>query len=175
MISAKDIFVKCDELDGLPEPNRENYLRELELLQAELPRGSRVLQVGSMDGMRIIRLLQIRPDLQLTGLEIVPELVDAARGNISGAHLEAGIVCGDITDPPRLGRFDYVICLNHTLGYIPDQEKALAEMRKLGEKVVVSVYGEKFDDELARAQVDAWGGKVAETPTGYFCVLPKVE
>ena len=39
--------------------------------------------------------------------------------------------------------------MNNTLGYIPDQEKAIENMKKLGKKVVISVYGEKFTDELA--------------------------
>jgi len=191
MPSAKDIFVKCDELESLPEPNRRNYLFELERLGQILPKDSRVLQVGSMDGLRVIKLLQVRPDLTLTGLDIEPELVDLARRNVADANLAATFVLGDITAPPAMPQFDWVICLNHTLGYIPDQDKAVHEMRRLGRHVAISVFGEKFNKQLARdyfsaiglddygsvkrytrRDIGAWGGQITETPIGYFVVAP---
>lgn len=190
MASAKDIFVKCDELDGLPEPNRRNYLFELELLADRLPAAAKVLQVGSMDGMRAVRLLRRRPDLRFTGLEIEPELVELARTNLQAAGMEAEFVSGDITRPPELPGYDWVLCLNNTLGYIPDERRALENMRRLGARVVVSVYGQRFDDALARryfgaigladyggvrrykpSAVRGWGGGVTETPIGYWVEL----
>lgn len=190
MASAKDIFVKCDQLEGLPEPNRRNYLFELDRLEQRLPQEARVLQVGSMDGTRIVRLLQRRPDLHVTGLEIETELVDLARQNVDGAGLRAEFVKGDITRPPDLLAFDWVLCLNNTLGYISDEQAALGQMRRLGGKVVVSVYGQRFDEALARqyfgvigledysgvrryklADVRSWGGGVVQTPIGYWVEL----
>jgi len=150
MLSAKDVYINADELEGLPAQNRENYLYETELLQKELPQKAKVLQIGSMDGKRIIRLLEIRPDLQVTGLEIEDELVKIAQQNVAQTNLSAQFITGDITNPPNISQFDYVICLNNTLGYIQDQKKAIEEMKKLGKIVIISVYGEKFDDNLAR-------------------------
>jgi len=150
MPNAKDVYINCDELENLPAPNRENYLYEADLLQKELPKNAKVLQIGSMDGMRIVRLLQLRPDLQLTGLEIEDELVKIAEQNTTRANLKANFITGDITNPPNIPRFDYVICLNNTLGYIPNQKKALAKIKKIGKIVVISVYGEKFTDALAK-------------------------
>lgn len=149
MPAAKDVFVRCDELENLPEPNRLNYLAELELLDGLLPSGASVLQVGSMDGQRIIRLSEMRPDLVLSGLEIEGELVELARSNIAAAGVDATIVLGDVTQPPRLSQFDFVLCLNNTLGYIDDVDAALREMRRVGDTAIVSVYGEAFGDELA--------------------------
>lgn len=190
MESAKDIFVRCDQLEGLPEPNRRNYLFELDLLEQRLPAGAKVLQVGSMDGTRAARLLKRRPDLKFTGLEIEPELVAMARQNVQAAGLEAEMVAGDITQPPELSRFDWVLCLNHTLGYIADEGRALENMRRLGNTVAVSVYGQRFDEELAGeyfraigladysgvrryklADVRQWGGGVVQTPIGYWVEL----
>jgi hypothetical protein len=100
----------------------------------------------------------------------------------------ARIVQGDITDPPELGHFDWIVCLNHTLGYIADEGEAIANMRLLGDRLAISVYGERFDDVLAeryfrvigedgtvvrrytRADVQAWGGEIVETPLGYLCL-----
>lgn len=199
MSPSKDIYVHFDELDDLPHLNRENYLFELDYLQRELPKNSTVLQVGSMDGMRIVRLLDLRPDLQIVGLEIESELVDRARQNIKDRGLHADFVVGDITDPPdTLLRCDVTICLNNTLGFIPDYTGALQKMRAYGVHTYVSVFGESFTDGLAhryyegigisidkidgnrfisemgtfrrfaREEVISWGGQINQTPLGYL-------
>jgi len=150
MPTPKDVYVNCDVLENLPKPNRENWLCEIELLRNQFPQNAKVLQVGSMDGTRIIHLLKARPDLDITGLEVERSLVNIAKRKIAAAGLGANFVCGDITNSPHLPRFDYVICLNNTLGYISEEERAIAEMRKLGKAAIISVYGEKFTDALAR-------------------------
>lgn len=151
MPSPKDVYVNCDVLENIPKPNRNNWIKEIDLLRLELPKNARVLQVGSMDGTRAMRLLETRPDLKITGLEIEAPLVELAKQKVAAAGLHADFVHGDITDPPTLPSFDYVICLNNTLGYISEQEKAVAGIKKLGKVVIISVYGEKFNDYLARA------------------------
>lgn len=83
MPTPKDIFINCDILENIPQPNRENWLKEVELLKLELPQNARVLQIGSMDGTRIIHLLKLRPDLQITGLEIDAPLVELAQQNVA--------------------------------------------------------------------------------------------
>ncbi len=149
MPEAKDVYVNCDILDEIPSENKLNWNEEVDLLCKMLPHAANVLQVGSMDATRIISLLKVRPDLSLTGIEIDEEIHKLAVLNVRKAAVSVGLVLGDITAPPNLPEFDYVICLNNTLGYIPDQEKAIENMKKLGKKVVISVYGEKFTDELA--------------------------
>jgi len=161
--SAKDVFIKCDELDRLPPENRDNYLFELEWLAEELPRGCNVLQVGSMDGMRALRLLEARPDLRITGLEIESDLVKLAAENTARYGDHASFVHGDITQPPDgLDAYTYVICLNNTLGFIPDVERAIEQMKRLGHTVVISVYGERFDEPLARRYFAAIGLTIRE-------------
>lgn len=150
MVSAKDIYLNADELENLPVLNRKNYLYEAELLKKQIEQHAKVLQVGSMDGMRIVLLLTLRPDLQLTGLDIEEDLTNAAIKNILKRGLTAKFVTGDITNPPKLPQYDYIICLNNTLGYIPDDKKAIEKMKKLGKHVIISVYGEKFTDDLAK-------------------------
>lgn len=187
MDSVKDIFERCDNVDALPELNRQNYLFETDWLVQHLKPNAKVLQVGSADGRRIVRVLRQRPDLRWTGLEIDEELVELARINVAEGGVNADIIHGDITNPPGMAQNDVVVCLNHTLGYISDQEQALDEMRRLGESVVVSVFGETFDEQLAgqyfellglknyssvlryaRADVTQWGGRIHETPLGYL-------
>src|SRR5665213_942399 len=126
---AEDVYSKCDNLDNIPSLMRDNYLRETELLVGLLPQNSSILQVGSMDGERIIRLLKLRPDLKVTGLEIEEFFVKVANQKMAKTDFKAEFILGDITNPPSLPTFDYVICLNNTLGYIPDEQKALVGMK----------------------------------------------
>jgi SAM-dependent methyltransferase len=181
-------FVRADDLEAIPEPNRLNYLFETLWLAQNLAQAAKLLQIGSMDGRRLIRLLEVRPDLRATGLEIDGQLAVTARKNMAADGFTARIVQGDITDPPELGHFDWIVCLNHTLGYIADEGEAIANMRLLGDRLAISVYGERFDDVLAeryfrvigedgtvvrrytRADVQAWGGEIVETPLGYLCL-----
>lgn len=202
MHSPKDVYVKCDELDDIPKPNKNNWLREIELMAETLKPNAKVLQVGCMNGVRIMALLEKRPDLDITGLDIEKEILEIARENFKKFGIKAKLVYGDITKPSELEKFDYVSCLNNTLGYIPEEKKAIECMKNLGEKIILSVYGKKFTDELAREyfksikleltgvegdifhtkefvnvkrytkeEAESWGGKITETPIGYFVVI----
>ncbi len=152
MTLQKNIYVKCDELDNIPPLNKENWLYEIQLLKNLLRINAKVLQVGCMDGTRILALLKERADLIVTGLDVQKDLLDIAKQKIRKANVKVNLILADITKPlPSLsiGKFDYVLCLNNTLGYISDEQKAIDNMRKLGDKVILSVYGEKFTNELA--------------------------
>jgi SAM-dependent methyltransferase len=155
MTAPQDVFIHCDRLEDIPTLNRENWLKELELLAKILPKNARVLQVGSMDGTRAIHLLRTRPDLSITGLEIEPTFIDLAKKNVATARLNTAFVLGDITKPPPLPHFDCVICLNNTLGYIDAEKRAIAAMRSLGDQTIISVYGETFDEDAAHAYFDS--------------------
>ena len=166
MPSPDEVYVHCDELNKIPTVCRKNWETELRLLREKLPLNAHVLQVGSMDGTRMIALLDVRPDLQITGIEIERKLVEICRANLKQAQKMAECICGDITIPTPMEIFDYVICLNNTLGYISEQENALKNMRSLGRNVIISVYGEQFSDALALAYfksldltIDAINGK----------------
>jgi len=91
--------------------------------------------------------------LSFTGLEIDPALHAMALKRFEGTKAHAKSVLGDITkketiDP--LGHFDYAICLNNTLGYIPDEAASLTNMKHAADTAIISVYGEKFTDDVAR-------------------------
>lgn len=167
----QDSYVRFDELDGLPMPNRDNYVFELDYFAFRLPKRDRVLQVGSMDGVRILRLLGRRPDLAITGLEIDPDLVNLSNRHVRDSGREAAFITADITAPPaNLGYFDSALCLNNTLGFIPDYPAALQNMRNHAGKTYVSVFGEKFDDRLAIEYFGSVGLEVDATDTDTFMV-----
>ncbi len=168
MAKPEEIYVNCDVLEKIPKIMQENWLFELDFLSKHLPKNATILQIGSMDGTRILRLLKIRPDLQITGLEIEQGFVTLARKNIANAGLNATFIHGDITNPPKLPLFDYVLCLNHTLGYIPDQKKALYAMQQLGKETIISVYGEKFDEKLANKYFASINLKLEKVENDFF-------
>jgi len=157
------IYTHCDELEKLPEKHRLNWLRELERLNELLKKDATVLQVGSMDATRILCLLQKRPDLIMTGLEIDPDLAELSQKNIKASRANATIITGDITAPPvDIKKHQYVLCLNHTLGYISNEKSALQNMKKLGKEVIVSVYGENFTNTLAQKYFEILGLEIDE-------------
>jgi len=190
---TNDFYLRCDELDALPAINRENWLFELDLLEKILPKNSNVLQVGCMDGTRIIKLLERRPDLHMTGLDIEKEFLEIAERSFTKTGPQVRLIQADITKPQNdLGHYDFVICLNNTLGYIAEANTAIENMRRLSDTVIVSVYGEKFTDEVAKKyydeiglpasernhvkrftqeEVTSWSNTITKTPLGYFCVI----
>jgi len=153
MPSAEDIYIHCDKLDDLPAVNRDNWLWESAWLCEHLKPNAKVLQVGSCEGSRIVNVMQERPDLNIIGIEIDPVLHAMAIEHFKKTGTDARSIRGDITNPgdiKELGHFDYCLCLNNTLGYIPDEEAAITQMKKLAGRTIVSVYGEKFTDNVAR-------------------------
>jgi len=162
MPSAHDTYVHCDELENLPEQCKANWLQETRFLQESLPHGASVLQVGCMDGKRILSLLDGRPDLKITGLDIDEELLEVARQNFDRCGVSVPTFLGDISEEEvreSVGStFDFVICLNNTLGYIEKWRDAIVIMGKLASAaVIVSVYGTQFDDTLARTYFEVMG------------------
>eukprot|EP00746_Dinoflagellata_sp_MGD_P090032 gnl/MRDRNA2_/MRDRNA2_35520_c0_seq1.p1 gnl/MRDRNA2_/MRDRNA2_35520_c0~~gnl/MRDRNA2_/MRDRNA2_35520_c0_seq1.p1 ORF type:complete len:208 (-),score=34.72 gnl/MRDRNA2_/MRDRNA2_35520_c0_seq1:7-630(-) len=164
MPEAHETYVHCDELDGLPLICKENWLQETRHLQETLPHGCRVLQVGCMDGTRILSILKGRPDLQMTGLDIDDKLLQIAKKNFERSGVAVDTYLGDIADESVIdvvgGRFDVVVCLNNTLGYIERWRLAITVMEKLSSHIVLSLYGPQFDDSIAEEYFKSLGLKV---------------
>ena len=153
MPKADEIYVHCDQLEKLPALNRENWLWESAWLIKNLEPNASVLQVGSCEGSRIVNIMKERPDLRITGIEIDPILHEMALEHFETTGTDAQSVLGDITnleDTKGLGHFEYCLCLNNTLGYIPDEEAVLTQMKRLADTAIISVYGENFTDDIAR-------------------------
>ncbi len=165
------IYTHCDELDRLPAESRDNWITESALICSLLKPKATVLQVGCADASRLIDLKTKRPDVSFLGIDIEQDLLKVARENIAKADMQLETRLCDITADEKcaaLGHFDYVLCLNNTLGYIPDEAAALRNMRYLGSQTFVSVYGEQFIDELARQYFKTLGLDVRTIEGNWF-------
>lgn len=187
---STDFYLNCDELDLIPAINKANWLFELDYICTRLPQGAKVLQVGCMNGVRIMEILKKRSDLQFTGLDIEKKFLDIAKDNFEKAGFVVDLIEADITKFDSKEKYDYTICLNNTLGYIPDTDKAIEKMKKSAKVVIVSVYGERFNTKAAqeyfdsiglknfedvkcftKGEVSSWAGKITESPLGYICEI----
>lgn len=171
MQDPASVYTHCDELDRLPAKNRENWLLESALICELLKPNATVLQVGCADGSRLIDLQSKRPDLHFLGIDIEEELLSDAQKKIAAAGMKIETRLCDITSDEQcvaLGHFDYVLCLNNTLGYIPDEAAAMKNMRVLGSQVLISVYDEKFTDDLTREYFATLGLTIATIENDRF-------
>lgn len=151
-------YLRCDQLEKLPIICRDNWLFELDYLADSLPIKSNIIQVGCMDGTRLLSLLNRRPDLNCTGLDCEADLLELAKEKLN--DFEVKLVLVDITKYRPVtneDKFDYAICLNNTLGYIDDAESAVNNMKSLGKTVINSVYGEEFTNDLAKDYFECLG------------------
>jgi SAM-dependent methyltransferase len=90
-------------------------LEWLALLEAELPDGSDVLELGCGAGVPVTRALAERHDV--TGVDISARQIELARANVPGARF----VQGDALEV-ELGRFDAVVSL-YMSGHVPPDEQ----------------------------------------------------
>jgi hypothetical protein len=112
-------------------PGGEELSRRLAHL-AGVGRGSQVLDVASGRG-RTARLLASEFEAEVTGVELSPESVDAARTEAEAAGLDGLLrfVPGDAAALPAPSRaFDAVIC-ECALCLFPRKSAAVAEMRRV--------------------------------------------
>lgn len=138
--------------------------RETELLVSvgvELPRGSRVHEVGTGSGAIALALLNERPDLRVTASDLSGEAAEKARENAGrlGIPLEVTVARGI---PDHVDQVDLLIA---NLPYITDTSigERSPEIRCEPE---VAVLGDSGDDGLGVIR-----SLIAETPSGWRLAL----
>jgi len=126
----------------LQPPEVRAWMRaELDELDALIPRGASVIDVGCGTGRH---LLGLRDRLAL-GVGVDYEMryiVEAHRGAGGGPP---HFVIADATAIPLLGPFDFAICLTNTWGTMSDKAGVLREMRRVTpgpHRRILTVYSE---------------------------------
>jgi release factor glutamine methyltransferase len=114
------IEISVDRRVLIPRPETE-LLVEVGL---ELPRGAKVVDVGTGSGAVALALADERPDLELTGIDISAGAIAAARANARRLGLDVSFVCGDLLVG---GPYDAVLA---NLPYVEDGEELPPEIAR---------------------------------------------
>ena len=106
----------------------QGFLKELKALGIR----GRYLEVGAGPGVVAATIAQDNPDVQITGVELSPDMVSVAREYVAGKGLEDRIqfVVGDVANEDlvnTLGNFDLVYC-TYTLHHWEDPKKVLRNL-----------------------------------------------
>ncbi len=100
----RHLDLRVDHRVLVPRPETE-LLVEIGL---ELPRGARVLDVGTGSGAVALALKHERPDLQVTGSDVSPEALTVAEGNARRLGLDVELVEADLLPRPAT-EFDAIL------------------------------------------------------------------
>ncbi|MDG4824601.1 class I SAM-dependent methyltransferase [Asanoa sp. WMMD1127] len=89
---------------------RRMYRRIAADVDATAPRGARVLDVGTGPGILLLELARLRPDLDLTGIDLSPDMVATAGRHLAPFGDRARVRTADVTDLPFPdGSFDLIV------------------------------------------------------------------
>jgi SAM-dependent methyltransferase len=112
--------------------------RLLERLRSAIEQygASSVTEVGSGTGRNLLFLKDALPELEVTGLELSPPSVDAAREAAERFGLEAQFHVCDVTGPWPTARADIVFSV-HALEQIPGSEPVIRTMTEQARTAVV--------------------------------------
>jgi release factor glutamine methyltransferase len=138
--------------------------KETELLVevgTKLPQGARVHEVGTGSGAIALALMSERPDLVITGSDLSPEAVEAARENAErlGLDFEVTVAKGY---PDDLGEVDMVIA---NLPYVTD-DTIFERSPEIQHEPRIAVTADCGEDGLGVIR-----GLIAETPSGTLMAM----
>ncbi len=131
---------------------------ELILALAGPVTGKSVLDVGCGDGLLSVRLAQ--QGARVTGVDVDPRTLDAARDRASSAHAAVMFIEGNVDSLPCAeGTFDIVVAVA-VLCFVPNAESAASEMARVlrpGGRVVIGELG-RYSPWAAKRTLSAWLG-----------------
>src|SRR5829696_3020433 len=100
----RHIELTVDERVLVPRPETEGLVEAA----LGLPRGARVVDVGTGSGAIALALKHERPDLEVLATDVSSDALDVARANASALRLDVTFVHGDLLEPVD-GQLDAVL------------------------------------------------------------------
>lgn len=135
---------------------RRAYRRIAADVAAGAPEGAAILDVGTGPGVLLVELAKRRPDLQLTGIDISPDMITAATRNLKPYGNRATALVGDVGHldfPDR--SFDLVVS-SLSLHHWEDPAAAVPELarvlRPAGRLVVYDFRSAPFESLIDAAR-----------------------
>ena len=139
-----------------PRPSR-NIRSDFHLISGMVKPGTRVLDIGSGDGMLIEHLFRTQ-GCDARGIEI--DMAEVTRAVAHGLPVMHGDADTDLAHYPD-GLFDYVV-LSRTLQAVEQPREVLRQMLRIGTRALVSF--PNFGHWRVRWQL-VWTGRMPMTPT----------
>lgn len=106
-------------------------------LSTLVPKGGRLLDLGVGSGRALQRFLAMRPDVEVTAVDLAPNMIATARSLLhsQGLAQRVTLVQADLTSLPddvKRERWDAVSCV-WTLHHLPDREVLRAALAQIAE------------------------------------------
>jgi len=107
------------------------YRRLAQDVAQAAPQGAAVLDIGTGPGVLLAELARLRPDLQLTGIDLSPDMITAANRNLAPYAARASAQVADVTNLPFADQsFDLVVS-SLSLHHWDDPEAAVPELARV--------------------------------------------
>lgn len=107
------------------------YRRIAEDIVDAAPDGAAVLDVGTGPGVLPGEILRRRPDVRLTGVDLAPDMIARARGNLANFGARADVRVADVTDLPFPDDSFDLIVTSFSLHHWEDPEAAVPELARV--------------------------------------------
>ena len=134
---------------------RDRYGAIARELAGELPAGSKVLDVGCGPAEVLVRLAQLSPTLELTGLDVDAPMIERAERkakHLPGAATKPSFVVADVVAMPFADASFDVVISSFAVHHWPDRHAGLAEVMRVlrpGGRAIIWDIAAPMDDPHA--------------------------
>jgi ubiquinone/menaquinone biosynthesis C-methylase UbiE len=135
---------------------RRAYRRIAADVAAGAPAGAAILDIGTGPGVLLVELATRRADLQLTGVDLSPDMVHAAKRNLDRFGGRATAHVGDVADLPFPDRSFDLIVSSLSLHHWDDPAAAVPELDRIlrpgGQLAIYDFPSAPFEELIAAAR-----------------------
>jgi ubiquinone/menaquinone biosynthesis C-methylase UbiE len=124
-------------------------------IAAAMPPSGTVLDVGTGPGVLLVELARLRPDIEVIGIDISPDMIAMARGNLARFEGRATAQIGDVANLPIPdGQVDLAVS-SLSLHHWDNPAAAVSELARVlrpgGRTYIYDIRGAPFDALLSAA------------------------